>query len=275
MFSATLIAPTQALRSGSSGRQRAVPADLARAWRGRARRRCGPRRRSRSRWPASTSTSSRWPLPETPAMPTISPGPDGRARHRAAPAGRASSQRAQTGRRRAAARRTRPMRARRLGRTPGAPIIMLAMASGVRSADAPPPASLPRRSTVTSSANAITSRNLCVIISTVSSPRAHHVAQQARAPRRPPAASAPRSARRGSGSARLQVELLEDLELLLLAGARSPRPWRRATRNGIASMNARARARLACLQSMTAGSVGARQHQVLGHGHAGTSVKCW
>ena len=57
--------------------------------------------------------------------------------------------------------------------------IMRAMPSGVRSATLPSPASFPRRRIVTSSANAITSRNLCVIIRMVSSPRTDHVAQHA------------------------------------------------------------------------------------------------
>ena len=49
--------------------------------------------------------------------------------------------------------------------------MLRAIASGVRSATLPWPASLPRRRIVTSSAKPMTSRNLCVIISTVSSPR--------------------------------------------------------------------------------------------------------
>ena len=50
------------------------------------------------------------------------------------------------------------------------PTIMRAIASGVRSATRPRPARRPRRSTVTSSANCITSRNLCEIMSTVRRP---------------------------------------------------------------------------------------------------------
>ena len=50
------------------------------------------------------------------------------------------------------------------------PTINCAMTAGVSSAVRPFPTSLPRRSTATSSANAITSRSLWVIISTVTSP---------------------------------------------------------------------------------------------------------
>ncbi len=50
------------------------------------------------------------------------------------------------------------------------PTIICASRVVSRSATAPPPVSLPRRSTVAASANAMTSRNLCVIISTVTLP---------------------------------------------------------------------------------------------------------
>ena len=53
------------------------------------------------------------------------------------------------------------------------------------SATSPPPTIRPRRRTVTSSAKAITSRNLWVMIRTVMRPACDHVADHARAPRRP------------------------------------------------------------------------------------------
>ena len=46
------------------------------------------RRRRAARWPVSASTSSRWPLPETPATPTISPGVHASGSGRARPARR-------------------------------------------------------------------------------------------------------------------------------------------------------------------------------------------
>ncbi len=92
-----------------------------------------------------------------------------------------------------------------------------AIASGVRSATLPAPASLPRRRIVTSSANAITSRNLCVIIRMVSSPATHHAAQHAQH-------LVGLAGRQHRGrlvqdqEAALQVKLLEDLAFLPLAG---------------------------------------------------------
>jgi hypothetical protein len=50
------------------------------------------------------------------------------------------------------------------------PTIISAIFAGVRSATRPPPTTTPRRSTVTTSANPITSRNLCVIMSTLMMP---------------------------------------------------------------------------------------------------------
>ena len=81
----------------------------------------------------------------------------------------------------------------------------------------PAPVSLPFRSTVSASAKAVTSRNLWVIISTVRSPRSRHAAQQAEH-------LVGLAGRQHRGrlvedqEALVEIELLEDLELLLLAG---------------------------------------------------------
>ena len=161
------------------GQQRhLVAAHLARgvALIGLAARRGSRRLRRRAGRPALRPVA-RWPLPETPAMPTISPARTLERhvvhRDRAGVVERVEPVEFEP----------RPRRPRRLARgctvSSSAPIMIRAMSSGVRSATRPAPASLPRRRIVTSSANAITSRNLCVIIRMVSSSSHHHVAQHA------------------------------------------------------------------------------------------------
>ena len=104
-----------------------------------------------------------------------------------------------------------------------APIIMRAMLSGVRSATLPLPASLPRRRIVTSSANAITSRNLCVIIRMVRPPFDDHVAQHAQH-----LVGFARRQHRGrlveDEKAPLQIKLLQDFAFLPLAGGNVGNP---------------------------------------------------
>ena len=133
---------------------------------------------------------------------------------------------------------------------------------------APSPARRPRRSTVTSSAKR---HHLAELV------RDHQHGDRARARHAPSACPSTSSASAGVstevGSSRImkrrsQVELLQDLDLLLLAGGEARRPARRAaTRNGIVSMKAASRSR-SRRQRTTRGHVVARHHQVLGHRHA-------
>ena len=180
MFSATLMRGTQALRSGSSGRQAtACAAHLAAPARDRPRRARGISPPVASRWPPSTSTSSRWPLPETPAMPTISPARTASLTRAHAPAWPRSSSAARPVDLEAGWRRGSPDRGRQrpdlAGRRPSSARNRV----GVELGDLPAADQRPRRSTVTSSAKAITSRNLWVMISTVRRPRVRHLAHHA------------------------------------------------------------------------------------------------
>ena len=153
-----------------------------------------------------------------------------------------------------------------------APIIMRAMASGVRSLTCPCPASLPRRRIVTSSANAITSRNLWVIIRMVRLPARDHVAQHAEhfvgfAGRE----------HRGrlveNEKAALQIKLLEDLAFLPLAGGDGrnlgvERHAERHAREKFVERLALAR------QSITEGTSSRASTRFSVTVMAGTSVKC-
>ena len=78
---------------------------------------------------------------------------------------------------------------------------MRAISAGVRSATLPPPTSRPRRSTVTSSANFITSRNLCEIIKIVSLP------PRAISRSSPSTSSASSGVSTDVGSSRITIEL--------------------------------------------------------------------
>ena len=158
--------------------------------------------------------SWRWPLPETPATPTISPPRIDSDTSRTAgwpPSSSALSF--------SMSSRGAPNSPVRGGCTvsSSAPIIVRAMASGLRSLTCPCPASLPRRRMVTSSAKAITSRNLWVIIRMVSSPRSHHAAQHAEH-----LVGLAGREHRGrlveDEEAALEIELLEDFAFLPLAG---------------------------------------------------------
>ena len=66
-----------------------------------------------------------------------------------------------------------------------------------------------------------------------------------------------------------QVELLQDLQLLLLARGQRPAPAASSrARNGIVSMKSPI-AVVSAAQSITNGMLAPRQHQVLGDGHVG------
>ena len=195
MFSATDMFGAEAFFSGSSGR----PNTLKRSkWS-----RVGSKSWSRirtwpsliGRWPDSASTSSLWPLPETPAMPTISPAFT--LMSKPLTASRPSSFSAK---RPATSSITPSCGARARGAdggTTASPIIIAAISRVETAPTLPPPTRAPRLSTVKSSQNASTSRNLWLIIATVISPRCAMLAQEARESRPPRPASAPKSARRG------------------------------------------------------------------------------
>ena len=146
-----------------------------------------------------------------------------------------------------------------------APIIMPAMASGVSSATRPLPARRPRRRIVTSSANAITSRNLWVIIRMVSSLRLtisrsmpEHFVGLAGREHRGRLVEDEKTA--------LQIELLEDLAFLPLAGRdrRHLGAERNAERHAV-EKGLELGGLLAPVHH--GGKLGARQHEILGHGH--------
>ena len=118
----------------------------------------------------------------------------------------------------------------------------------------------PRRRT------AITSRNLCEIIRTVSRP-------SCAIPRsRPSTSSASAGVSTEVGSSRItielpQVELLQDLQLLLLAGGQHAHRPVRIELERHRLHERRATAFVSAAQSKTNGMLAARQHQVLGHRH--------
>ena len=215
MFSATDMVGTVAFFSGSSGR----PNTLNRSkWS-----RVGSKFWSLiSTWPSligrcpdSASTSSLWPLPETPAMPTISPdltlqieagdrvaafvvfGEQAGDLERVAASCGASTRAAD-------------------GRTTASPIIIAAISRVDSTPTLPPPTLAPRRSTLTSSQNASTSRNLWLIIATVISPRCAMSLQQAE-----DLIGLARRQHRGrlveNEEALVEIEQLQDFELLLFA----------------------------------------------------------
>jgi len=140
--------------------------------------------------------------------------------------------------------------------------------------DTPLPRSCgPRRSTVTSSQTPKTSRNLCVIMSTEISPAV------AIAFRRPSTSSASSGVSTEVGSSRirkrrLRVELLEDLELLLLAGRTGPRPCGRAAREG-RRRHENGQPRPLALPVDDRAQLAIGEGEVLGHRHAGCDRKCW
>jgi hypothetical protein len=72
---------------------------------------------------------------------------------------------------------------------------------------------------------------------------------------------------------RLQVQLLEHLELLLLAGRQVLRRGVQVQRKGVVARKACSSARSASSRSRR--HLAAGQQQVLGHRHAGHQVKCW
>jgi len=160
MLSATLSAPTQALRSGSSGMAR-----TPRRWfSARVAAKGWPATctlpDSRARWPTSASISSRWPLPETPATPTISPARTDRFRSRTALSPRSprtvrprTSSCTSPGVCGASSASGRVASSSRTSSGPASrPTMASASASGVVSATAPLCTRRPRRSTLTSSA---------------------------------------------------------------------------------------------------------------------------
>ena len=146
------------------------------------------------RMPASASSSSLWPLPATPAMPTISPAWTVKDTFATRSTPRwSTTERFSTSSSGAPGRRARTSRpaAGRAGR-PSARRVPAA-----RFARCPRVATIsPRRMTETRSVTAMISRSLWVIRMTVL-PCSLSGREQRRTGRRPPAASAPRSARRG------------------------------------------------------------------------------
>ena len=149
-----------------------------------------------------------------------------------------------------------------------------AISSGVRSATRPWPASLPRRRIVTSSANAITSRNLCVIIRMVRSP----ATTMARSMPSTSSASPGVSTEVGSSrirKRRFEVELLEDFALLPLAGGNVgdlgvQRHLERHARQKRLQL-----LRSPSPNSTTAGTSSRASTRFSATVMAGTSVKCW
>ena len=225
MFSATDMTGAVAFFSGSSGRPNTL--NLSK-WS-----RFGSKFWSRTstwpvligRWPESASTSWLCPLPETPAMPTISPALDLQieAVDRFAALVVLDVQPRDLQHLFGLGRCVRAAE----GRTTASPIIIAAISRVVSSPTLPPPTFAPRRSTLTSSQNASTSRNLWVIISAVISPRCAMSLQQAQ-----DLVGLAGRQHRGrlveDEEALIEIEQLQDFELLLLArGERGNRPVER------------------------------------------------
>ena len=178
MFCATLSSPTHALRSGSSGRARSCSTRFSTRFAKYGWPTTFTVPAVRGRCPTSASTSSRCPLPETPAMPRISPFLTFKLNCRTASVLRSPiAERPSTcnaiGASTGVAERGAALPTATIAEALAAesPIIACASCSGVVPRTCAPCTLLPCRSTVTSSAYAMTSRNLCVIISTVHSPR--------------------------------------------------------------------------------------------------------
>ena len=171
MFSATDMRGTAAFFSGSSGRPKTLnrSKSLRTGSNGWSWMKMRPSRSGR--WPDRTSTSAAWPLPDTPAMPTISPAPT--LRLTPSTAGRpasSSAKRPASSSTVFGARVLRPGRRARGSRCRRSSC--RAMASGVMSltsAAADIGAAPQHRDRV--ARRPCTSRNLWLIISTVSSPR--------------------------------------------------------------------------------------------------------
>ena len=272
MLWATLRSPTQALCSGSSGSARTC---RWRFWR-RVALKGWPatctRPASRRRWPVSDCISSRWPLPETPATPTISPARTSRLKSCTA-----ASPRSPITCRPLMAKCTGPLSRRsRVSVTTTAlpsPTIACARRCGVVAATAVLSTSAPRRSTLTSSACAVTSRNLWVIRITEQSPA------WARSRSAPSTSSASCGVSTEVGSSRISSRGLRNSCLRISSFCFSPADKSsgvasRSSWNGAVARKAFSSAR-AAFQSITAGMRPRANSRFSATVMPGTTVKCW
>ncbi len=153
------------------------------------------------------------------------------------------------------------------------PIIMVAIVSVVVSETFPAPAKAPFLRTVRSSAKAVTSRNLCVIMSTVTSPR------RVMSRRSPRISSASAGVSTEVGSSRMMKRWSSQSCFRISSFCFSPAD-RSATgrssgaRNGMRSRKA-ASARRSSFQSMIDGPLGRAITRFSAPVREGTSVKCW